>query len=56
MLEAVDVTRIPHYREICQYKVKCQEHLVKAKVGDWQKEEIIIVFLLEPKIIIKLFY
>ena len=37
VLKGVDVTRISHYREICQYKVKCQEHLVKAKVGDWQK-------------------
>lgn len=36
MLKGVDVTHLSHYREICQYKVKCQEHLVKAKVGDWQ--------------------
>jgi len=37
MLKGVDVTHISHYREICQYKVKCQEHLVKGNVGDWQK-------------------
>jgi len=37
MPKGVDVTHISHYRQICQYKVKCQEHLVKAKVGDWQK-------------------
>jgi hypothetical protein len=37
MVKGVGVTHISHYREICQYKVKCQEHLVKAKVGDWQK-------------------
>jgi hypothetical protein len=37
MLKAVDVTHISHYREICQYKVKCQEYLVNAKAEDWQK-------------------
>jgi hypothetical protein len=37
MLKGVDVTHIFHYREICQYKVKCQEHLVKVKREDWKK-------------------
>lgn len=34
MLKGADVTHISHYREICQYKVKCQEHLVKVKGED----------------------
>jgi hypothetical protein len=58
-LKGVDVTHISHYREICQYKVKCQEHLVKVKREDWQKKRLTrkeeMIFRVEPKDVSKLF-